>query len=360
MADRPNAAAERDAVATAAQGLDKIARRRSLRFGAAVMAGHLDEAAYRALLLRDCSMVTPENDFKWKWMEPQRGKYETAKARRIYNFADSNRMAIHGHTFAWNNDDRIPQWMLDMERGLGALGGRGLADAMRAYAAFLGKSFPHVNAWDCVNEALEVSTGDLANSIFTRALGERFMDVAFGLMREHFPWAKAVYNGNMNWEANPRHRNGVLRLLEAALKRGVRIDMLGIQSHVGNTLGRAHDERDWRRFLDEVQGLGLEVAITELDCADRYLTAKDPAVRDREVAAFVKGYLDLTLSFTNVRWVTVWSLTDRHSNLNRPSYPAQRRRPDGLPLRGCPYDDKLAPKPMYYAIAEALVAAPER
>lgn len=341
-------------------GLDGIARRRSLRFGTAVNAAQLDDPSYQKLLVRDCSIITPENEFKWKWMETKRGTYNVKKAGRIYSFADTHGMAIRGHTFAWNNDDRVPQWMLGMESELRALGGRRLVDEMRRHATYLAKTFPHVNAWDCVNEALEVSTGDLANSVFTRILGERFFDISFGLMREYFPWANAVYNGNMSWEANPRHRNGVLRLLEGALKRGVRVDALGIQSHIGNTLGRQRDERGWRAFLEEVQGLGLEVSITELDCVDRHLAAKDPASRDREIAAYVKGYLDLTLSFTNVRTVIVWGLSDRYSNSNRPSYPVQRRRPDGLPMRDTPYDDRMEPKLLYHAIAAALEAAPER
>ena len=341
-------------------GLDGIARKRSLRFGTAVNAAQLDDPSYQKLLVRDCSVVTPENEFKWKWMEMKRGVYNVKKANRIYSFADTHGMAIRGHTFAWNNDDRVPQWMLGMESELRALGGRRLVDEMRRHATYLSKTFPHVNAWDCVNEALEVASGDLANSIFTRILGERFFDISFGLMREYFPWARAVYNGNMSWEANPRHRSGVLRLLEGALKRGVRIDALGIQSHIGNTLGRQRDERGWRAFLEEVQGLGLEVSITELDCTDRFLKTQDPVQRDREIAAYVKGYLDLTLSFTNVRAVIVWGLSDRHSNTNRPSYPVQRRRPDGLAMRDSAYDDNLEPKPMYRAIAAALEAAPER
>lgn len=342
------------------QGLDGLARRRCLRFGTAVSARYLGESAYQALLVRDCSVITPENDLKWKWLEPRQGVYDLAKAKRINSFADTHGMAIRGHTFAWNDDDRVPPWLVAMEAELRPSGGRKLVDLMRRHARFLAETFPHVNSWDCVNEALHVQDGTLADSVFSRVLGERFFDIAFGLMREYAPWARAVYNGNMSWEQNPRHRAGVLRLLEGALKRGVRIDALGIQSHLGNTLGHGRNERDWRFFLEEIRGMGLEAVITELDCSDRHLETSDPQKRDAEVAAYVKGYLDLTLSFSNVRGVVTWALTDRHSNMNRPNYPEEKRRADGLPIRGTPYDDNLEAKPMYRAIAAALKAAPQR
>ena len=123
-------------------------------------------------------------------------------------------------------------------------------------------------------------------------------------------------------------------------------------------LGR--DERAWNRFLAELDAMGMTVLITELDCADRHLSDQEPARRDAEIAAFVKGYLDITLSHRNVSQIICWGLSDRYSNLNRDSYPTRSRRPDGLPMRGNPFDDALRPKPFYDAIATALAACPAR
>lgn len=106
--------------------------------------------------------------------------------------------------------------------------------------------------------------------------------------------------------------------------------------------------------------MGLDVLLTELDCSDKNIASRDTAERDAEVAAHCKGYLDLTLSFTNVREVIVWSLADKHSYLNRDSYPEHRRREDNLPMRGHPFDDRLRPKPMLTALSSALQTAPVR
>nr|WP_240511465.1 endo-1,4-beta-xylanase [Novosphingobium panipatense] len=348
------------AFGAATMKLDTIARSRGLRYGTAVSASQLDDPELVRLLREECSVITGENEFKWKYLERKPDQFDPSKALRISRFADEHGFFMGGHTFAWNQDDRLPAWLLDRESELKANGGAKLITLMNRHATFLANTFPNIRSWDCVNEALQVRDGHMKNSLYTRVLGEDFFDLAFELMREHAPNAQGVYNGNMCWEANPAHRNGVLRLLERSLKRGVRLEALGVQSHLGNTLGRKRDEKGWRRFLEDVQGMGLQVIVTELDCADRNLKEKDFARRDAEVAAFVKGYLDLTLSFTNVAQVVSWGLTDKHSNLNRKSYPEKRRRPDGLSMRGDPFDDSLQPKPMYAAIASALAAAPQR
>lgn len=340
--------------------LDAIARTKGLRFGAAISASHLDDPTFVQLLRQQCSVITGENEFKWKYLEREQDHFDPSKALRISRFADENGLFMRGHTFAWNQDDRLPAWLLDMEADLKPNGGARLITVMNRHATFMANTFPNIRSWDCVNEALQVRDGQMKNSLYTRVLGEDFFDLAFELVREHAPRAQGVYNGNMCWEANGAHRAGVLRLLERSLTRGVRVEALGIQSHLGNTLGRKRDEKGWRKFLEQVQAMGLQVILTELDCADRNLKDKDPARRDAEIAAFAKGYLDLTLSFTNVSQVVTWGLSDKYSNLNRKSYPERRRRPDGLPMRGNPVDENFEPKPMFSAMAAALASAPER
>ncbi len=39
----------------------------------------------------------------------------------------------------------------------------------------------------------------------------------------------------------------------------------------------------------------------------------DTAVRDRAVADFTRGYLDVTLAYPQLRDVLVWGLSDAHS-----------------------------------------------
>lgn len=342
------------------EALDAIARGRGLRFGTALSFSQLQRADARALIARECGVLTAENEFKWKHLERAEGRYRDTEAEAIYRFALDGGKRMRGHTFVWSQDNRIPEWMLAREDELARKGGKALVALMQRHCNYLAKRFPAVTSWDAVNEVVQLQDGALRSSLFLRALGEGFIDIAFAMMRDAMPKCQMVYNDYMSWDAKPHHRDGVLRMLEGALKRGVKIDALGIQSHLGGSLGRKRDEAAWRRFLETVQGMGLDVLITELDCSDRNIVSQDPAVRDAEVAAFTKGYLDMTLSFTNVKQVVAWSLTDFDSYLNRQGYPEEKRRPDGLSMRGHPYDAEMRPRPLRGAIAAALAAAPQR
>lgn len=344
----------------ASDSLKAIARRRGLRFGSAVSDAAIADEDARTLILRECEVLTAENQLKWRALEPQSGQWDFGPADRFVQFAHENRLSMRGHCFVWANDRNLPGWVLEQEADYGANGGRALEAAMRDLAERLHGHAGQVRSWDVVNEAVLPEDGTLRDTLFTRALGERHIDLAFHIMRERFPKARLVYNDSMTWGQQEAHRTGVLRLLERALSRGVPIDALGIESHLGKALRAPVQELQWYAFLREVQGMGLSVSITELDCSDLAIADSDPAYRDGRVADFVRRYLDLTLAFPNVEDVVVWSLADSLGYMNRWSYPDHRRRADGLPLRGYTYDDQLQPKPMREAIAAAMAAAPRR
>lgn len=343
-----------------ARSLDALARARGMRFGTAMAHDELGDASVAAVIRSQCSVLTAENEFKWKHIEPREGRYRFQQADDIARFAADNDMLLRGHTLVWSQDNRVPDWLLAKEADLGQGAASRMADLMGWHIQAMTARFPGVASWDAVNEAVQLSDGQLRSSVYTRTLGPQFIDLAFALAREAAPQAQMVYNDYMSWDAKSDHRDGVLRMLESALRRGVKIDALGIQSHLGTTLNRPRDEAAWRRFLETVEGFGLDILITELDCGDRNVLESDIALRDTRVAAFTKGYLDLTLSFERVKQVVLWGVSDRDSYVNEPAYPEARRRPDGLPQRAHPYDDAIRPKPLREAIARALAAAPAR
>jgi endo-1,4-beta-xylanase len=166
----------------------------------------------------------------------------------------------------------------------------------------------------------------------------------------------------MSWRPKDEvHRTGVLKLLEYFKTNGVPVDALGIQSHIGSSkepLGpdgfEIVDEAAWRKFLDEVTGMGFDLVITEFDVNDRYLPA-DFGTRDRMVAEHGKRYLDLMLSYPQLRYVMAWGIVDKYSWLQ-----GNTPRADGLPKRDTPYDSAFKPKKLREAMAEAFATAPAR
>jgi endo-1,4-beta-xylanase len=192
-------------------------------------------------------------------------------------------------------------------------------------------------------------------------MGPEVVEVAFHTAREADPRARLAYNDYMGWgPGDAKHRAGVLKLLERLKSRDVPIDAFGIQSHIGNgdagnvVTFSAAEQREWRRFVDEVRGMGLDLILTEFDVNDTVLPA-DPTRRDAESAAVAKAYLDLMLDYRETKQVLAWGMSDNHSWLQ-----AWWPRPDKLPKRPTLYDARLRPKPLREAVAAAFRAAPER
>src|SRR5205085_12571547 len=142
--------------------------------------------------------------------------------------------------------------------------------------------------------------GEMRDPNVTRALGtERFLDLMFHTARAEAPRAQLVYNDYMSWERNGEdetHMRGVLKLLEGFRKRGTPVDALGVQSHIRLLKDWPvakivrESEGPWRRFIDEVVGMGYKLLITEFDVND-HAAPTNNAIRDRMAADYGRAYL---------------------------------------------------------------------
>lgn len=353
------------AAAPAGEGLDAIARRKGARFGSAVGIGRppnsaFDDPGYRDLLVRECGLIVAENEHKWYVLRPSADRYDFAPADRLAAFAKQSGLGLRGHTLLWNRDEWSPKWLLTHDFGSRPreAAERMLVDHIRTVAG----RYPQADSWDVVNEAMDPATGELRDTVFGKLLGPELIEICFHAAKAAAPEARLVYNDYMNFgPAEATHRAGVLKLLERLKARGVPIDALGIQGHIGGGVDSpdmarfsAADQREWRTFVDEARGMGLDLLITELDVNDKAMPA-DIAQRDAGVAALTRDFLDLMLDYRELKQVIVWGMADKYSWLQGTS-----PRPDGLPKRPLPYAAELKPKAMREAIAAAFRAAPER
>lgn len=348
------------AQSAAPAALKDRAAAKGLIFGSAVNARQVrSDPAYRQILQRECGALVCENETKWVALRPDAARFDFTDADVIAAYASAQGMALRGHTLLWHHPQWFPDWLTGYDFGArpAAEGERILTDHIRRVCAH----YPQVFSWDVINETVDADTGELRETSLSRAMGQGVLDLAFHTAREAAPHAQLVYNDYMSWEAgHEKHRAGVLRLLEGFKARGVPIDALGVQSHIGS--GNSDDsvgfdtaqEREWRRFLDEVVGLGLDLMITEFDVHDKNLPVDIPT-RDAAVADLGKRYLDLMLAYEQTRAVMCWGMVDRSSWLQ-----GNWLRADRLPKRPTPYDAEDRPKPLRAAIAAALAAAPVR
>ena len=348
--------------------LNELARRKGMRFGSAVAAGGpgnltatLDDPRYRQVLAHECGVLVHENELKWYVLRPDVDTYDYARADRIMDFAAAHGMDVRGHTLLWHHPRWFPGWIETHDYGA-----RPAAEAERLVVehinAVIGRYGDRIKSWDVVNETVDADTGALRQTALSRHLGDQeIVDLAFHTARAAAPDAQLVYNDYMSWEAgHEAHQAGVLRLLEGMKARDVPIDALGVQSHIGS--GNSDDsvgfdtarEANWRRFMDEVTGMGLDIVISEFDVHDKNLPADIPS-RDQAVAELARRYLDLMFSYPQTKDVLAWGMVDSYSWLQG-NWP----RADGIAKRPTPYDADYQPKPLRQAIADAFIAAPAR
>jgi endo-1,4-beta-xylanase len=342
------------------ESLDALARAKGLRFGTAIGTQHLGDPRYLEITRAECGLLVSENEHKWYTLHDRPDGFDFERADALTAWGEGNGLAYRGHTLLWHHPRWIPRWVSEHDFGPQP---RAAAEAMLAdHISTVCGRYPQIASWDVVNETVDENTGALRETVWTRAIGPEVIDVAFHAARAARPDAQLVYNDYMAWEHwSAAHRDGVLRHLEAWLARGLPIDALGVQSHLGtnNNFDDATDfwasqEREWRAFLDEVTGMGLDLLITELDVHDRGLPA-GIAERDKICAEYAKAYLDIMLSYPETQAIVVWGMEDGSSWLQ-----GRAPRDDGLPKRPAPYDAEYRPKPLREAIAAALRSAPER
>ena len=336
--------------------LDYIARHRGLRFGSAMAYHQLSDPGYTGLMRAQCGIMVTENELKWPQIAPSAGTCTFQRGDALARFAADNHLLLRGHNLLWQKSQYLPVWVRNDP--LGAHPRAALERLLREHITREIGHYPQVVSWDVVNETISTETGDIRETLFTRHLGIETFDLCYHAARAAAPHAQLVYNDYMSWEGTSEvHRGGVLRFLEGLRKRKVPVDALGLQSHIGakneQTRGTP-EEAAWRRFLDEVTGMGYGLLITEFDVNDGGLPS-DPARRDRMLAAYARRYLDITLSYPQLKYVLTWGLVDKDSWLQRFT-----PRTDGTPRRPLPFDSDYRPKPLYFAMAAAFRAAPSR
>lgn len=348
------------------RSLNTLGRAKGFRFGTAMgqfpPTSEFDDAGYRQLVVEQCGLLVAENEHKWPTIHPAPGVFNFAPADKMIAWSEPRGIPFRGHNLVWHNQRWLPDWVKNYD--FGANPRQSAETLLREHITGVVSHYgDRIKSWDVINETVDHQTGELRETVLTRAAGLEINEFIFHTAREAAPHAQLVYNDYMTWENwSATHRAGVLRALERWKTRGAPIDALGLQSHIGanNNLGAAatefdtRQEREWRAFLDEVTGMGFDLLIAEFDVNDNGLPA-DAMARDQAVAAYAKAYLDVTLSYRQVKDVLCWGIVDRLSWLQ-----TFAPRADHLEKRCNPWSDDYKPKPMFEAMAASFRAAPRR
>jgi len=320
--------------AEAAETLRAAGEKRGLLVGSAISAAQVAEPDLAQLIAQQCSIVVAENDMKWRWTQPEQNRFDFTGADAIMAFAEKNGLRVRGHNLCWHQS--LPDWFEKVATKQNA------ARLLRQHIMVVaGRYAGRMQAWDVVNEAIEVKDSrpdGLRNSIWMQLLGPEYLAIAFREAAETAPKARLTYNDYGLEGDTPYHaerRKAALALLQWLRKKNVPIHALGLQSHLHPESHGKTDYSGLHKFLDEVNALGLEVYVTELDVREEEV-GKVPA--EKEAAGIYKWYLENVLRHPSVKAVLTWGLTERGKKQGRL----------------LPFDDSLQPTLAFGAMREAL------
>lgn len=261
------------------------------------------DARYGQTFAADFDHATPENEFKMLWSQPAPGQFDFRAADGLAALARSQGKTLRGHALVYPAAD--PGWV-----NSGSWTRDTLLEVMRSHISTVvdhfKTSFPGVvPEWDVVNEPFLLS-GARDQNVYERVIGSDWIEQAFRAANSADPDALLFLNEFDADTPNARQRS-VHQLVSDFVARGVPIDGVGLQAHVGAdgsypTLGELKD------VMAQYAALGLRVSITELDAlrpvqGDAILVQR--AAYDTVARACQES--------PNCTGVTVWGVADAYS-----------------------------------------------
>lgn len=337
--------------------------------GAALNTRQINGRDSMAMLLAEkhFSSITLENDMKWERIHPEPGRYDFETADRFVEFGERNGMFIVGHTLVWHY--QTPPWVFRDESGELTVRDTLLARMRDHIFTVMGRYKGRVQAWDVVNEALG-DDGRIRQDLWTKIIGEDFVQKAFEYAREADPEAILIYNDFSM--THPVKREGVIRMVRELGEQGVKVDAIGIQGHYGLDYPDLGDlETSILAYAEVVPS----VMITELDVdvlprpgrrqgadinySEEFQEKYNPyteSLPDSMQEALASRYAELFSLFAGhsdkISRVTLWGVHDSQSWKN--NWPIRGRT--NYPLL---FDRQYQPKPALHAVIQALGQVPD-
>ena len=310
---------------------------------------------------RQFSSFTAENDMKWIRLHPEPDRYDFKNADAYVEFASRNKMELIGHTLVWHS--QTPGWVFKGKGGGVAKRAELLARMKDHIDMVAGRYKGKVRGWDVVNEAISDGPEGLRDSPWRRIIGDDYIDQAFRFAKAADPQAELYYNDYALEDREKRARTMVM--LKGLIKRGVPIDAVGMQCHLGL---KSPEIAELDLAIHDFAALGLKVMITELDVdvlpskgdigiadisrveeSDPKLDPYTNGLPDDAQQQLTERYGGLFRLFLrhrkNITRVTFWGLDDGHTWLN--NFPIRGRINHPLLINSA-----LLPKPAFFAVLE--------
>jgi len=209
------------------------------------------------LIKKHFNSIVAENCMKSEVIHPTEDTYNFTAADALVKFGEENKMAIIGHCLIWHS--QLSPWFC-VDKDGNNVSPEVLKERMKNHISTIVSRYKgRIKGWDVVNEAIE-SDGSWRKTKFYEILGEEYIPLAFQYAHEADPNAELYYNDyGMNAKGK---RDKVVELVNSMKKKGLRIDAIGMQGHVGMDYP-ALDE--FEESIKSFSSTGAKVMITEWD-----------------------------------------------------------------------------------------------
>ena len=227
--------------------------------GAAVPVDHVNGLDPKAdsIVTLHFNAIVAENCMKSEKINPAEGVYFWDDADAFVDYGERNGMAIIGHALIWHSQ-LAPWFPLDSTGNY--VSAEVLKERMRKHITTLVSRYKgRIKGWDVVNEAI-LDDGSYRPSPFYDILGEEFIPLAFQYAHAADPDAELYINDFSM--ASPGKRDRYVKIVNDLRSRGLRIDGIGMQAHIGMDYP---DINEFEKSIEAFGNTGAQVMITEWD-----------------------------------------------------------------------------------------------
>ncbi len=338
----------------------------------------------KAGILKHYNLYVLGNEMKSDHCNPAEGVYNFDDADKFVALGKAAGAELRGHTIVWHS--QVPQWWFKADpndqasvadcRANGTLASREqLTERVTTYITEVMTRYKDdIKYWDVCNEVLNanaIRTFNDDQSVWSEIIGDvdgngyadDYVEIAFNAAREAGGEDVVLMINDFNMEWQDSKTQAMYDMVERMMRKGVRIDGVGFQSHISVDCNVAA----YRKNLEKIAGLAevydecfpehkgnFRIQITELDmnmfvgaiANEGFYTWSDEDY-ERQAAKYAELF-DMFLDFADdgvLDAILFWGTDDENSWLN--STPKLRRNAALLADR----DMKL--KPCFWSIARA-------
>lgn len=287
------------------------------KFGANIfMLGEYDDNARNRLYESEfCKLFNSATvPLYWEGTEPEKGllRYDVSSKHDIYrrppadyvvDFCRQHNLHMKGHVLLWH--EFIPKWLPDNYSDIKPL----LAKRFRE----IGERYHNtIEMFDVVNEPsriFDVSMRDRYSQAKYFVPDDDYISWAFRLAEQYMPANKLILNDTVqaSFHEFRGKYSGYYLNIQSLLNRGVPINEIGMQCHLGDKGGEnVYNAERLYHVLDTYQTLGKPINISEVSIPSKFEGVID---EDLQAAAAEQLY-KIVFSHPAITGITWWNLPD--------------------------------------------------